>query len=209
MKQLSYKSLGIDIKLNVPETVDEFDLNAKKTGACLLEATNNVIYRGSLAEFRDAFCAAVEDATGISRGTEPILDKENKPRVDKDGAPMLKYTETEADYFKRVCAEKSVEPSSFQAIADKVAEAIVFDASATERQPAGPKKLAQKYQDDAKKILAFDDAKLAKVNKRFNDALGKSFTSTGDAEKDVQTLGWLVKEFSDWNAAQASLKLTA
>jgi len=239
MKTREYKSLGLKVNFQVPESVTEFDTNAKKEGACLDEAVNNVIYRGSLAEFRDTFlhgCKAqpaadgkpevteikgVEQLTGIERLTEPVKGKDGKP-VIKDGEAVTKYSESEGDYFDRVLAQENKEASAFQSLADKVAASIAFDASASERKPSGPKKLANKYKLTAARIIAGPNLASFVSNKLSN--IGKTFTATGDltkkfeasyeandgttqsvsvSDKDAETLGWLVKELSDWQERQA------
>lgn len=247
MKKTQYSSLGIDINLSVPAEVAEFDANAGKPNACLDEAINNVVYRGMLADFRYFFLhgisqadldadkehkqfaegttpiEGVEESSGIARKTVAVLDKSGNP-VKKDGEAVTNFDpeDSEAKYFKRVCAEKGVEPASFQSLADKVASALVFDASASERKAVGPKKLAAKYKEKAAKIIALGsvDALAAK----FKTLIGRDmvFTPSGDmtktievtglgankdekatvSDKDAEALGWLAKEYTDAYAAQ-------
>lgn len=59
MKTVTFSSLGIDIPVSVPATVEEFNQNAKPgwtpespENPCLDEATSNVIYRSWMAQFR-------------------------------------------------------------------------------------------------------------------------------------------------------------
>jgi hypothetical protein len=92
-----------------------------------------------------------------------------------------------------------------QALADEVASKVVFDASARERKPAAPKKLAAKYVDHAKKLIA--GGKIDELNRRLAKSIGKEFTLTGDEAADSTALGWLVKEFVEWNEAQTIAKL--
>ena len=244
MKTREYKSLGLKVAFQVPENVQEFDTNAKKDGACLDEAINNVIYRGSLAEFRDTFLhgrkaepaadgkpaiseiKGVEGITGIERLTEPVKGKDGKPVV-KDGEPVTKYSESEGDYFERVLAQTNKKAEDFQSLADEVASSIAFDASASERKATGPKKLAQKYKLTAARILAGPNLSSFVSNKLSN--IGKTFTPTGNMDKvfegsfvatdgstktvkvsdaDAETLGWLVKELSDWQERQALAGMT-
>ena len=223
MKKVKYSSLGLDIELSVPATVEEFDTNAKRQGACLEEAINNVVYRGSLAEFRDIFLhgrkeeknaegkvvvtaiKGIDDITGIPRKEIPVM-KDGK-QVVRDGSPVTIYDpeDSEAKYFKRVLAQLGKEASAFQDHANAVAAALTFDASATEKKPAGPKKLAQKYKDVATLFLT-GKKDLAKLQKAFaKDLNGKQFVPvTKDdkgaavaltAEVNVESLGWLCKEF--------------
>lgn len=237
MKTETYSSLGLELNLSVPTTVEEFDQNAKKQGACLAEATNNVVYRGMLASFRYHFLhgvsekdltddkehkvlkagtkpiKGVEEVSGIDRKTIPVM-KDGK-QVVRDGQPVEAFDpeDSEAKYFKRVCAAKGVEASAFKSIADAVSTALVFDASATERAPAGPKKLAQKYKDVALQFLT-GKKNLEKLQKAFaKDLNGKQFTPVVkddagkavalDAEVNQVALGWLCKE---WEAAQDQFK---
>jgi len=217
MKKVEYSSLGLTVNLSVPETVDEFDKNAKKVGACLAEAINNIVYRGSLAEFRDIFLhgrleekdangkvivtalKGVDDITGIARKELPVL-KDGKP-VIRDGSPVTIYDpeDSEAKYFKRILAAANKKVEDFQAQADAVAAALVFDASATEKKPAGPRKLAQKYKDIAAAFLT-GKRNLDKLQKALaKDLSGKQFVPVAGVpvtdEKNVEVLGWLCKEF--------------
>jgi hypothetical protein len=254
MKKEKYSSLGLDIDLSVPDSEAEFNANAGKEGACLAEATNNVVYRGMLATFRYHFLHGISEkdladdsshksfvegttpiegvdvVTGIERKEVPVLDKEGKPRI-VDGEPLTQYDpdDSEAKYFKRVCAEKNLKPENFQDLANRIAAALVFDASASERKAVGPKKLAAKYKEKAARILAGNNvaALQAKyeglVRNPDGSAKSFSFTATNDqtktfvvkwkngdgaeqsatvSDKDAESLGWLAKEYVDAVAAQ-------
>lgn len=227
MKKSKYNSLGLDVEFSVPSTVEEFDQNAKKPGACLDEATNNIIYRGSLAEFRsiflhglsaedidDAMKAAgykpidgIEQTTKIARQTEPVNDASGKPKV-VDGEPVTQYSESEAKYFNRVLAATKKEAKDFQALATQVAAMIPFDASATERKAAGPKKLADKHRETAKRLMVHKN--LGKFLESYAKALPEApLTLALDASKkavnspeNVEKLGWAVQAYDRWEAAQ-------
>lgn len=220
MKQRKYSSLGLDINLSVPSSVEEFNTLAKSTVAdanpCLDEATNNVIYRGVLAEFRDTFLhgraedkekgvaaiQGVEQSTNIERKSEVVM-KDGKA-VQKDGADVEKYTETEGDYFKRVCAEKGVEPSSFTALAQQVADALVFDPSASERKPSLPKKLPKDILEKATAKVGQGEEAFHKVAKLIAKDLAETpLAWTGEAAKDSEALGWKIKAHIAWKAKQA------
>lgn len=177
MKTKTYSSLSLDVPLLVPDSMQEFDLNAKRENACLDEATNNVVYRSSLAEFREVFLHGrkeekdangnvtspaidgVEQITGITRKS---VEKELTTK-DEDGKPKVVdvYDESEAVYFRRVCAQLAGDRKqpldevikSFQPLANTVAATIKFDASAEARQPSGPKKLPKSYIEAAKKVI--------------------------------------------------------
>ena len=194
--------MGLTVNLSVPSTVEEFDSNAKLAGACLAEAINNAVYRGSLADFRSEFCDALETKYSINRKTEGT----GKFRVEgEQKEEILKYVETEGEFVVRVKAEDNISDADLQTLADEVASKIAFDASARERKPAAPKKLAAKYVEHAKKLIA--GGKIDELNKRLHKSIGKEFTQTHNADADATTLGWLVKEFVEWNEAQTIAKL--
>ena len=150
----SVKTLGFEININVPETVEEYDNLAKKAGACLESAVLNTIYRAVLNVFRSDFCEALEKKVGIARKTKPS-GRKVKDEAGKDTEEdILIYDETESEYFDRVLAETKTEKSAYSDIANEVAATMVFDPSASEKKPAGPKKTAKKYLDAATQIQA-------------------------------------------------------
>lgn len=201
MKTKTYSSLGLEVVFTVPESVEEFDTNAKRAGACLDEATNNVIYRGSLAEFREQFCERLASETDIARFSKPLLDKENKPRKDAEGNELITYTESEADFVKRVCAEKGVEVTAFQTIATAIGAGITFDASARERVSRLPVKLKAEYLNTADRILQSGD--FSKVNAAFAQYNIPLPTLSGDATKDRDVLGRSIKALQEARAKDA------
>lgn len=197
MQNKEYKSLGLSLSFQVPDSVEEFDANAKRAGACLDEAINNIVYRGSLAEFRDTFLTKVEEETGIERTTE---EKPSPTKADPNNTTTV-YTESEAVYFKRVCAEKGCEPTEFQDLANQVAAAIVFDASAAERKPAGPKKLAKMYLASADEVIAKNA--VPKALTKINEALGLSLTPDLTREQ----LAAAIRDYKQWRDEQVSKEL--
>lgn len=224
MKQKDYSSLGIKFKLAVPESVEEFDSLAKAAGGCLTEATNNVVYRGVLADFRNTFLhgreadatnglsaiEGIEQTTGIERKTKPVLKDDGSP-VLKDGDAVVEYDETEGVFFKRVCAQLKFEAEHFAKQAQAVADQMVFDPSAQERKAPGPKKLAAQYKEAAERIIS--NGNFEKQSEKLSKILGVAplvLVNTGDAvadtAKNAENLGWLVKSWSD---AEAKKKMVA
>ena len=179
-QEIKYKSLGCEVSIQVPSNVEDFDINAKRAGACLSEAINNVVYRGVLADFREAFCDAVEASTSITRRST-VVGKTKETKED-----ILKY-ENEGDYVNRVRVEKGwvEDNTALQAIATEVSSKLVFDASATERKGPGPKKLPNAYKAAAAKIFA--NGNQDKWATKFG------ITLTGDATKDADLIGWGIK----------------
>lgn len=167
MKKAIFSSLGIDITISVPETIDEFNaLDTTRPNAALDESINNVIYRDTLADFRDIFSAAVAKETTIARKQEQKKDSKGvlvteKVKVkNEDGTeseteqPVMVDTETDAKYFSRVCSELGVEPTAFQTLAEKIAADLKFNPQATERATKQPSKVAEVYLKAARDIIA-------------------------------------------------------
>lgn len=170
MKSDTIRSLGLTLAVSVPDSVEEFDQLAARAGACLEEATNNILYRSTLAAFRENFCEALEKDTGIERATKETGKKDSK------GEPVVVFDESEADYVKRVLAEKKAEITSFQPLADSTIAAIVFDPKATERKSAGPKKLPKMYLEIAQAVL--DQNKGTEVATKLSNQLGFTVAPT-------------------------------
>jgi hypothetical protein len=170
--------------------------------------------------------AGVEELSKIERMTVPVKDKAGNPVV-KDGEPVTNFdpNDSEAKYFKRVLAETKTEAASYQHVADAVAASLVFNAAPTERAAVGPKKLAAKYKEKAAAVIANGTTDTF-IQSKFIPVVGRTptFTLTNDqtktfsvtwksgdatknatvSDKDAEALGWLVKEYSDAIAAQAT-----
>lgn len=100
MRSKEYESLGVTVPFQVPETIEEYERLAKRQGACLDEAIDNVVYRGCLASFRKAFVAAFEKATGVARKTRSIT-------TTSDGKETVRNVpdESEGRYIDRALEE--------------------------------------------------------------------------------------------------------
>lgn len=203
MQERKFKSLGLDVPFQVPESTEEFDRLAKQEGACLTEAVNNVVYRSNLATFRHYFLHGTEGAkdsegnplpqingveqlTGIKRATET---KELTSK-NEDGSPKTTevYAETEMKYFQRVLDERGEEASQYQELANDVANVIPFDPSAQERG-SGKTKIPKTYLELAKK--AIDGGKAEVLAERLKERLGR------EVDLDEQSLALAVKEDMD------------
>jgi len=139
----SFDSLGVSIKLSVPETVEEFNkLDAARPNACLDEAINNVVYRGALAEFRSKFVEEVVKACGYT------------PELDEDE----NWKDSEGLVFKKALLHAKRTAESFQELAQTIADGIVFDPTARARGAGSPKKIAKVYLEAADAIIAQNKA---------------------------------------------------
>lgn len=171
----------------------------------------------------------VEELTGIERKTVVVKDKTGNP-VIKDGEPVTNFDaeDSEAKYYKRALAESKKEASDFSGLATQIAASLVFNAATSERKAVGPKKLAAKYKEKAAAVIANGTTDTF-IQAKFTPIVGRTptFTLTNDqtktfsvtwksgdttknatvSDKDAEALGWLVKEYSDAIAAQATGEL--
>lgn len=188
MKSVIYTALAIagtalNLPVLVPESVEEFDLLAKKPGAALDEAIANVIYRGFLAEFRGEFVSDLEDVlikefpehAELKRKT--IKTGKTKKLADGTEEEVLKYDEAELEYVRRALGVLAtlrnvpvVEISAFQSLADAVlakteevddgnggkitVPLIRFNPLRNEPKERGPKVVPKMYIKAAEGIIA-------------------------------------------------------
>lgn len=175
MQDIKVNSLGYkELVYSVPSSVEEFDRLAKAVGACLNEGIRNVLYRSSLASFRDGFLhgiAADGDKPEI-KGLDALTGIERKSKVtkpevkDADGKitqeEVTAWDEKEEEYANRVfatLASNGTFPSidaaraAYAPHAQAVLTAIVFDPAKTERASAGPKKTPKTYLSIAEEIV--------------------------------------------------------
>lgn len=213
MQAVKVNSLGYDLDYQVPSSVEEFDQLAKQAGACLREATNNIIYRSTLAVFRDTFCEKVSEATGIARKTKIV-----KPEVrDAEGKVTQEQTEawdeTEKVYLDRVAAElvssgayPTVEAAkaSLAGLAQETINGIAFDPSKAERASAGPKKTPKTYVDTAKAIVEACGGDLSVAVQKFNAKNTIGLTLKPDASLDDLAAGVWKDQLAQAKARAAS-----
>lgn len=124
--------MGQVLPVEVPSTAEEFDQLAGRTGACVDEASKNVIYRSWNHDFREAFCEALEAETGEPRKSHEEGEGDKKKVV---------YDEKEAPYYNRLIADKHITEEAAQSIANTVAAGIKFDPTPAKRGGKAPKEL--------------------------------------------------------------------
>lgn len=166
MKAQLNETLGFKLNLQVPESVDEFDRLAGKSGACLDEATLNVIYRGWNAEFRRTFVDQMAKLHPDIR--RAVVGKGPKTKKNPEGADVF---ESEAKYVERLIAGGVTRDEMFP-IAVDVAGKIAFDPKAAERST----KVGKEYLELADGVIAKGDEainraveKLLSLNPTFGD----------------------------------------
>lgn len=126
--------------------------------------------------------------------------------------------------YKKFASEDAAR-AHFQPLIEQIAAEVPFDVTQAERTDRGPKKLAAKYKLAAAKSIALGNVE--KLNTGVLTKIGKVFSPTNDttkmftgkypakaadgsetqvdfsvSDKDADTLGWLIKEYSDWKSQQ-------
>lgn len=196
MKSVQVNSLGFDLVKSVPESIEEYDSLAKRQGACLDDAINSTLYRGTFAMFRDLFLHGQEadEANGITafEGVESITGIERKTKEVKSGDKTTTvYDETEGNYWKRVIAEKfggdaDKAKAEFAAVAQEAMNRAEFDPSIAERKSSGPKTVAKQYVSIA--TDAVNAGKGQKLADMLAAHLGRAISLTGNNEDDIKIL---------------------
>jgi len=136
MKIVTFESLGLNVNLNVPADVAEYNaLAPARENAVLQDAISNVVYRSSLASFRKEFVLALSKETNIPRQTKEV--PAGKPDAAGVQKTKLVPDETEKDYVDRVIASLALAEAKtedeirarFQPLADSIAAKLKFDPS--------------------------------------------------------------------------------
>jgi hypothetical protein len=176
MKQTERKVFGIPFQNAEPESPKEYDALAKKEGQCVADAVSYCVFHSQLSAIRGAVIDKLEETTKVPQKSEKRKngDKETTVITEKDG-----------DYVERLLETGVINKEGLTAIIVAAAKGNPFDPSVTARE-AKPKKLAQEYRDAAVKILT--EGKADKAAKKF------AITLTGEHEKDIELIGWAVRE---------------
>ncbi len=216
MKEVRYGTLkGLEAPILIYETATEAngianlkDKDGNPVDAVLQECNSNLVYRGPLADAREVVCHLLEEETGTE------WPKKDSGRKDKEGKPILVYI-AEGQFADQVCVAKGWTDLKFLQAKfddrcrnmpetddegnpkrDENGEVITFALAADITQTtriSKPKVLAVKYIESAKKIK-----NVGKFWAAYTAEVGKPApTPTGDAEKDLKTLGWAAKELCE------------
>lgn len=188
-------SLGYKLQFQGPATVEEYDRAAGRQNACLEDAIDNTIYRGTLPEWQDAFAKRVPEVIeGATRAVNAEATAAAKAR-SKNPDKVQNIMETVKRFVQRVTANATAEQKGRLAqIAQEEASKIVIDPSPSKRA-AG---IEKGYKEKAQSLLILDDAELdAKVQKML-DLVG-DYTLERDAENGnkptEESLARLVKAY--------------
>lgn len=206
MKSVTVEVLDFKVPTLFYESVEEGDKAAGRTGAVLDECNKNLQYRGSNADARDLIVVVAVELSGIPLKTKTETKEGKSVEVDdeKEGEYIKRVLATDATLKEKIAAE--VESRATNGWKDKDGTEyppIQVDIKARVRTAPKPPKLSTEIKGQAAGFLgSMDDATINKALAQFLP--DKSFTRTGDAEKDVEALGWLLR---DWVKAKTAADL--
>lgn len=182
MVKQTVKSCGVNYTIEVPTTAEEFDSLAGRVGACVEEANSNVIYRGTNADFRGEYLAALMAKYTYERPKTQDGDKKNE-----DGTPKLKFVNAEGKDIDLLIAANNVSEADQQAVADSVMTSVdkdgkplvSFDPSERVRAPKADA-IGKQDMETALSFLNGDEATLRKVLKNIKKQGGVEINLTDD-----------------------------
>jgi hypothetical protein len=159
MKTATNKTMGFDLNIEVPSSVEEYDKLAGRVGACLDDANQYNLFHSWNGEFRPKFVEAFEKQTGIKRQlNQEAIDK---APARKDGTKPEIF-EQEAKYFKRALAELGEDISKYQSLAEAVARQVKFDPSEGTRSGG---KVGKEYMSAAQQVFDAEESSPGAIEK--------------------------------------------
>jgi hypothetical protein len=191
-KQYDTNSLGYKLRFNGPATVEEYDQAAGRVGACLEDACDNTIYRGTLPEWMRAFAVRLEEMTGTKRGTDAEATARAKARSKKPD-DVKDVPEKVKAFHARVTASMSdADKNALNAVAQEVADTIAIDPSPAKRVSGPDKQLLGK----ADSLLTLPDDQLdEKVEKMIGRVEGFELQRDENDRPDRSSLARLVGRY--------------
>lgn len=227
MKEEIRDVLGVgDTSFKVPmlvyESVDEADKAAGIVGAGVKEMNNNLLYRGTYAEARSLIVDIVQELSKVAFLTKDTGEKDDKgaPIFERDQqkdsdakyveramllAPNVTVAQVQAEITKRARGYKTKDAEG----KDVEVPALAADITQRERKPGKPPKLAQRWKDTALSFLSGkrDVTKaIALIKKTINKDFVSPVATPKDDPKNVEALGWLMKETQDAQDAFGAIK---
>lgn len=176
-------SLGYELKFRGPDSVEAYDAKAgaRQSGrsACLEDAVENEIYRGTLPEWQDKFAAEILGITGVERAenTDATAKARARAKTPEAAAKVKPVLETVKTYHNRAVANATDEQKAeLKATAQAIADSIEVDPSASERKGG----IAKAYTDKAKALLDGDADELEKKIAKWRDSFDLEDVERGD-----------------------------
>jgi len=215
MKEVIRDVLDLKVPMLIYETVDEGDKAAGRVGAVLDECNTNLMYRGANADARDLIVTVAMEVTKLELKTKTVKKADKEVQVPD---------ETEQEFVERALASGKLTKDVLQTEVERRARngwsyqddgatvtvpPIAVDIKGRERKPTRPPKLAQEFKTAAESLLGqYDDVKINTTLKKYlpaEKAVFKRGTTPADKEKNVEGLGWLIRDYQKAKLAQGVL----
>lgn len=153
-------SLGYDLNFSGPDTIEEYDKLAGKSGAALEDAVFNEIYRGTLPEWGDKWATELKALTKIERAVNTTATEKARAAAkdDEARAKVKDVLETVKSYDLRVKAAVAsgsvdgVTLDDLKASAQRIADGVAVNPAPT-RKEGGVKK---DFLEKAESLLSGD-----------------------------------------------------
>jgi len=193
-KPYETNSLGYKLKFNGPATVEEYDQAAGRVGACLEDACDNTIYRGTLPEWQAAWAKRLEEMTGVKRGIDQAATDRARARSKKPDE-VADVPEKVKAFDARVKSSMSdTDKAALNSVAQEVADTVGIDPSPAKRI-AGPDKSLLVKADSW--LTLPDDQLEVKINKA-REAVGAYDLELDENDKpDRISLARLIGKYLD------------
>jgi hypothetical protein len=189
MAKYETNSLGFPLTFDGPDTVEDYDRAAGKTGSCLEDAVENTIYRSTLPEWQDAFAKQVEQLTGQTRQVNAEATAAAKSR-SKNPDKVKDIMETVRVFVNRATAGMSdADKAALAKTAQETADGIVVDPAPSKRQGGLRKDLKAK----AESLLTLPTDQLESKITGYLDQIEGYDLERDEANKPtVESLGRLI-----------------
>lgn len=148
-KYLKTSTGPIPLEFPIYATAAEFDAAAGVSdgdeGSCVFVASQNLVFRGHIGVFQDAFASKIAELTGIARSVDDEATEKAKAKA-KDANNVKPVEEKFSTYLERVLGEVSPEDAKALILAGtELSRTLPVDASPRARQAGGPRIGVQAY----------------------------------------------------------------
>lgn len=203
MQTIAIKLLGVEVSYDVPANLTELvGLPGSSEELIYKLALKQVLYHGSYGGIRSKISELLEErgiGTRLSYFGKKLVTQSEKEvdgkkvkvwllesgkELNDDQAETV-TTETDAEFFKRICAEKGVEPTEFTTLVQDAANAVPFDVTRKERTSA-EKKASKTHLKIATEIA--DNGALERVAAQLSLELGEDIDVSGDRDQAINAL---------------------
>jgi hypothetical protein len=158
MKIELFESIGMKWPISVPETVEEYNILAKRANACLSDAIDHTVYHDTLGDIRYEFTEAVAAALQKqfpNRVDEFKRKEKDTGRTSEDGSPIL-TKENDGTFLSRILALVGKQATDYPDEKAAVEQKVKFDPSVRERKAGTPKTVPKASLIAAGELIALD-----------------------------------------------------